>query len=73
MRGFGRIHSNANCRVCDWSYTDIRIGVHKHDCGKKAQQHADKTGHMVNVEIGFSKNYYPQSDISSKNETGESG
>lgn len=66
MKGYNRIHSYANCRTCDWSYTDIGSGIHKHDCGKKAQQHADETGHTSNVEIGFSKDYKPQTDIKDK-------
>lgn len=60
MKGYRRIHAYAQCEKCGWDYTDIHGHDHKHDVGRKAQQHANKTGHTVDVEIGFYKTYKPQ-------------
>ena len=57
MKGYSRIHAYATCQDCSWSYTDITKNKHKHYIGKKAQDHADKTGHTVHVEIGLYKDY----------------
>lgn len=60
MKGWNRIHAYAHCEDCDWDYTDIRKGVHHHKIGVEAQRHANKTGHRVLAEIGFSKDYEPE-------------
>lgn len=64
MKGYKRIHGYAQCENCSWDYTDIahdgRKNYHNKDLGKKAQKHADKTGHIVHVEIGFYKDYKPK-------------
>ena len=62
MKGYSRIHSYATCQDCSWSYTDITKNKHKHDTGRKAQEHADKTGHRAYVEIGLRK-YYERGGI----------
>jgi hypothetical protein len=62
MKGYNRIHAYAQCRDCDWTYTDISGKKHRHDTGKKAQNHADKTGHRTFVEIAFTKDYQRRTD-----------
>ena len=57
MKGYRRVHSYATCKECDWDYTDIKGHNHKSDTGRRSQQHADKTGHEVVVEIGLYKRY----------------
>lgn len=68
MKDYRRIHAYAQCENCDWVYTDIahdnRKHYHSHDTGRKAQNHADKTGHTVDVEIGFCKVYTPKNERS---------
>lgn len=54
MKGWNRIHALAQCKDCDWDYADKFHDKHTHNIGRMAQQHADKTGHQVNCEIGFS-------------------
>lgn len=62
MRGYNRVHSSASCNDCGWSYSDILGHTHKKDTGRKSQEHANKTGHVVHVEIGFYKDYKPQKE-----------
>ncbi|MDD5453925.1 MAG: hypothetical protein PHW62_00295 [Candidatus Ratteibacteria bacterium] len=53
MKGWYRITAYAQCTQCDWDFADKFGDNHTHNMGKMAQAHADKTGHTVNCEIGF--------------------
>lgn len=53
MKGFNLIHAYAVCSNCDWEYGDYEKG----DMGKKAQDHVNRTGHFVDVELGYHKRY----------------
>ena len=58
MKGWWRVHAIVSCDECDWQYVDtMRYNEHTHLVGKKAQEHADLTGHVVRGEIGFVKHY----------------
>lgn len=61
MKGWSRVHAYANCEECDWDYTDIDSDRHHHKIGAKAQQHANETGHRVQGEISFIKDFVPKS------------
>jgi len=57
MKGWYRIHAYGQCEDCDWTYTDKFHDGHTHYIGRKCQAHADKTGHTVHAELGFSKDF----------------
>jgi len=62
MKGWSRIHAQADCTKCDWNYTDMFSGAHSHKIGVESQRHADETGHIVQAEISFIKDYIPSKD-----------
>ena len=53
MKGWHRITAYAQCTECEWDYVDKFGEKHTHHIGKMAQAHANKTGHKVDCEIGF--------------------
>jgi len=59
VKGWSRIHAVAECTECEWDYTDIDVDMHHHKIGVEAQRHADKTGHKVQAEISFIKDFIP--------------
>lgn len=59
MKGWNRVHAYAECTECDWDYTDIDLDGHKHKIGVESQRHADETGHKVEAEISFIKDFKP--------------
>lgn len=51
MKGYGLIHAIATCKDCDWEDQDWQVAQ------KTAREHHKKTGHEVNLEIGYNKIY----------------
>ena len=45
------IHALAYCRDCDWEETDYNTAQ------KEGRKHAIKTGHVVDIETGYSQTY----------------
>lgn len=42
-----KVHALANCRDCKWSEEDYETAV------RKGREHANKTGHTVDIETGY--------------------
>jgi hypothetical protein len=58
MKGWRRIHGYVQCSECDWNFSDnFGGGKQTHYLGRKAQEHANKTGHKVTAEIGLYKDF----------------
>jgi hypothetical protein len=51
MRGYKLIHAIAHCRDCGLKEEDYNTAP------KKGREHHNKTGHTVDVEIGFWREY----------------
>jgi len=47
MKNYKRIHGIAHCEDCDFQEEGFR------DCVKLAEKHHKKTGHQINIELGF--------------------
>jgi len=55
VKGWNRIHAYGQCYDCDWNYGDEFGEKKTHLVGQKCKEHAERTGHRVHAEIGFSK------------------
>lgn len=51
MKGYARIHAIARCQDCKWEEENFILAP------KKAREHHNKTGHKVDIEIGYWKQY----------------
>lgn len=43
----GMIHRIAHCENCDWQDEGFKTSM------RKAKEHAEKTGHRINIETGI--------------------
>ena len=50
------VHAIATCHDCSWSEQGHTIAV------RKGRYHAQKTGHTVNIETGYSQIYNPKKE-----------
>lgn len=55
MKGYSLVHGLADCQTCGWNEEDYKTAA------KKGREHANKTGHIVHIELGFHKQISPES------------
>lgn len=58
----GLIQAMARCEDCGWEEEDCNIAE------EEAQEHAEETGHTVNVETVYYQTYNPKAEAGKSNE-----